>query len=92
MSGKIQVKHILIKGRTKAEELIELINTGAQFEQMAREHSLDSSGKKGGNIGFITRGKTVREFEKAAFALKKGEMTQIPVKTKYGWHIIKRVK
>jgi peptidyl-prolyl cis-trans isomerase C len=92
MSSKIHVKNILVKGRTKAEELIEMINIGAHFEQMAREHSIGPSRKKGGNLGYITRGKMVREFEKAAFALKKGEMTQIPVKTKFGWHLIKRVK
>lgn len=92
MSNKVQIKHILVKKMTKAEELIEMINTGKKFEQMAREHSLCPSRRRGGNLGVITRGKMVREFEKAAFALKKGEMTQIPVKTQHGWHVIKRVK
>ncbi len=92
MANKIHIKHILVKKKTKAEELIEMINTGIKFENMAREHSIGPSRKRGGSLGFITRGKMVREFEKAAFALKKGEMTQIPVKTQHGWHVIKRVK
>lgn len=88
----VKVKHILVKKHGIAEDLIEQINTGKHFEELAKQFSECPSRKKGGSLGDVARGKMVKEFEKAAFALKKGEMTQIPVKTKFGYHIIKRVK
>ena len=92
VTNKIQAKHILIEKHSLAEEIIEKINTGEKFEVLAKKYSTCSSRKKGGSLGEFGRGKMVKEFEKAAFALKKGEMTQIPVKTKFGYHIIKRTR
>ncbi|MFW9994704.1 MAG: peptidylprolyl isomerase [Candidatus Odinarchaeota archaeon] len=91
-SDKIRAKHILIKKFGLAEDLIGRINAGEKFESLAKEYSECPSKKKGGDLGEFGRGKMVKEFEKAAFALKKGETTQIPVKTKFGYHIIKRIK
>ena len=71
---------------------IEEINGGAKFEEMAKKHSTCPSRKKGGNLGEFGRGQMVKEFEKATFALQKNQMTQIPVKTKFGYHIIKRTR
>ena len=75
-----------------AEQIIEEINGGARFEEMAKKYSTCPSRKKGGNLGEFGRGQMVKEFEKAAFALQKNQMTQIPVKTKFGYHIIKRTR
>ena len=92
MVNKIQAKHILVDKKTQAEEIIEQINQGAQFEELARKYSTCSSRKKGGNLGEFGRGAMVKEFENAAFALQKNQVTQIPVKTKHGYHIIKRTR
>jgi len=92
MANKIQAKHILVDKQSLAENIIEQINGGARFEEMAKKYSTCPSRKKGGNLGEFSRGQMVKEFEKAAFALQKGQMTQIPVKTKFGYHIIKRTR
>ncbi|MHA1978260.1 MAG: peptidylprolyl isomerase [Candidatus Hodarchaeales archaeon] len=92
MVNKIQARHILVDKKTLAENIIEEINTGAKFEEMARKHSTCPSKKKGGSLGEFGRGAMVKAFETAAFALQKNQMTQIPVKTKFGYHIIKRTR
>ncbi len=92
MVNKVTARHILVDKKTLAEEIIEEINGGAKFEEMARKHSTCSSKKKGGNLGEFGRGQMVKEFEKATFALQRNQMTQIPVKTKFGYHIIKRTR
>jgi len=92
MPNKIQARHILVEKKTLAEDIIEQINTGNKFEELAKKHSTCPSRKKGGSLGEFGRGKMVREFEQAAFALKKGQVTQVPVKTKFGYHLIKRTR
>jgi len=92
MPNKIQARHILVEKKTLAEDIIEQINTGNKFEELAKKHSTCPSRKKGGSLGEFGRGKMVREFEQAAFALQKGQVTQVPVKTKFGYHIIKRTR
>ena len=92
MVNKIVAKHILVDKKTFAEDLIEQLNAGAKFEELAEKHSNCPSRKKGGSLGEFGRGQMVKEFEKAAFALQKNQITQIPVKTKFGYHIIKRVR
>ena len=87
--SKIKASHILVKKRSEADKLLKEIQTGTDFAELARKHSLCSSGKKGGSLGFFTRGKMVKEFEKAAFSLAKGELSDV-VKTEFGYHIIKR--
>lgn len=87
--SKIKASHILVKKRSEADRLLKEIQRGADFTELARNHSLCSSGKKGGSLGFFTRGKMVKEFEKAAFSLAKGELSEV-VKTEFGYHIIKR--
>ncbi len=87
--SKIKASHILVKKRSEADKLLKEIQTGTDFAELARMHSLCSSGKKGGSLGFFTRGKMVKEFEKAAFSLAKGELSDV-VKTEFGYHIIKR--
>jgi peptidyl-prolyl cis-trans isomerase C len=92
MANKITARHILVDKLTLAEDIIEQINGGAKFEEMARKYSTCPSKKKGGNLGEFGRGQMVKEFEQAAFKLGKNQMTQIPVKTKFGYHIIKRMR
>lgn len=92
MVNKIQAKHILVDKKTLAEDIIEQINMGSKFEELARKHSKCPSRKKGGNLGEFGRGAMVKEFEKAAFALQKNQVTQVPVKTKFGYHVIKRTR
>jgi len=87
--SKIKASHILVKKRSEADRLLKEIQSGAEFTELAKHHSLCPSGKKGGSLGFFTRGKMVKEFEKAAFSLAKGELSDV-VKTEFGYHIIKR--
>ncbi len=72
----------------KAQELRKKILDGADFAQVAAEESDDSSKSKGGDLGFVHRGQLVPPFEQAAFALKVGEVSE-PVKTPFGYHLIK---
>ena len=85
----IKASHILIKKYTQAEQILKDLKSGGDFKQLAKKHSEFSSGKSGGNLGSFGRGQMVKEFEKAAFNLKKGELSGL-VKTKFGYHIIKR--
>ena len=91
MPDKVHAAHILVKTEREAKVVIERLSRGEKFGNLARELSLCPSGKKGGDLGTFTRGKMVKEFEKAAFALQKGEISPI-VKTKYGHHLIKRLE
>ena len=67
------------------------LNSSRKFSEVAKQVSLCPSGKKGGDLGTFTRGKMVKEFEKAAFELQKGQVSG-PVKTQFGYHIIKRLE
>ena len=81
--------HILVKTREEAISIIEKLNKQSIFSELARIHSTGPSGKNGGELGWFAPGQMVKEFENATFALKKGETTQEPVETKFGFHIIK---
>jgi len=97
---KVKVRHILIKAdqkdseasavaKKKAESIREEALKGKDFIQLAKRHSEDTGTKdQGGDLGFITQGQVVPEFEKAAFSLKPGEISEI-VQTPYGFHILK---
>ena len=81
--------HILVKTREEAISIIEKLNKQSNFSELARIHSTGPSGKNGGELGWFAPGQMVKRFENATFALKKGETTQEPVETKFGFHIIK---
>jgi len=81
--------HILVKTREEAISIIEKLNKQSTFSELARIHSTGPSGKNGGELGWFAPGQMVKGFENATFALKKGETTQEPVETKFGFHIIK---
>ena len=88
MPTKVNAQHILVKTEDQAKEILAEIQQGNSFEDLAKAKSLCPSGKKGGNLGWFSHGQMVKEFQKAAFDLKKGQVSQ-PVKTQFGWHIIK---
>ena len=85
---KIRASHILVKTEEEAKKLLEEIKNGADFAKLASEHSMCPSGRDGGDLRFFGRGMMVKPFEEAAFALKKGEVSE-PVETQFGWHLIK---
>ena len=81
--------HILVKNKEEAIAIIKKINNKSKFSELAKTHSTGPSGKNGGNLGWFGPGQMVKEFEQATFALEKGKVSQVPVKTKFGFHIIK---
>lgn len=87
--SKIRCSHILVEKHPKAQEILSELNSGVDFSELARRYSVCPSKKKGGDLGFFAKGQMVKEFERAAFKLKNGEISDI-VKTKFGYHIIKR--
>lgn len=91
MPNQVHCSHILVKTEQEAKTILERLNKGEKFANIAREVSLCPSGKRGGDLGTFGRGKMVKEFENAAFVLQKGQMSPI-VKTKFGYHIIKRLE
>ncbi|MBZ0095459.1 MAG: peptidylprolyl isomerase [Sulfuricella sp.] len=93
---KTHARHILIKtseiaseidARNRMLQLKERLDNGANFAELARLHSEDGSASKGGDLGWLSPGETVPEFERAMDALKPGE-TSVPVKSPFGWHLI----
>jgi peptidyl-prolyl cis-trans isomerase C len=91
MPDKVHCAHILVKTEQEVKAVLERLNNGEKFANIAKEISLCPSGKRGGDLGTFGRGKMVKEFETAAFKLNKGEVSPI-VKTKFGYHVIKRLE
>ncbi len=90
MVKQVKASHILVKGQGKAQDLLDKINAGASFEDLAKQYSECPSGKRGGDLGYFGRGMMIREFEVAAFEGEKGAVVG-PIKTQFGYHIIKIV-
>ena len=86
---EVRARHILVDSEDKAKELKKQIDDGKDFEELAKENSSDPGSKQqGGDLGYFTKERMVPEFSEAAFELKKGQVSD-PVKTSFGWHIIK---
>lgn len=86
---QVKARHILVATEKEAQEIKDKLAKGEDFAALAKEYSTDDSTKNnGGQLGFFNRGDMVPEFEKAAFALAVGEISA-PVKTEYGYHLIK---
>lgn len=85
-----RARHILVEKEDDAKALIAQIKGGAKFEDLAKKNSKDpGSGENGGDLDFAPPNAYVPEFSQAMVKLKKGEMTEAPVKSQFGWHIIK---
>ncbi|MFO1243222.1 MAG: peptidylprolyl isomerase [Rickettsiales bacterium] len=90
-SGKreIRASHILVGSEDKARDLVKQLKAGKDFDALAKEASEDkATAAAGGDLGFFSEDRMVPEFSKAAFALKRGQISD-PVKTDFGWHVIK---
>ena len=86
----VNADHILVESEEKALEILAKIESGeVSFADAAKEHSTCPSGQRGGNLGDFGRGQMVPEFDTAVFELEVGEMTKAPVKTQFGYHLIK---
>lgn len=88
-SETIHARHILVETEAEAKQIIKELNDGADFAKLAEERSTGPSKSKGGDLGYFGKDEMVPEFSAAAFKLKPGEITQEPVKTQFGWHVIK---
>ena len=85
---KFRASHILVKTEEKAQELLDILSTGKDFEEVASTESMDITNKRGGDIGYFRKGQLVPEFEQACMKLEIGQVSPI-VKTSFGYHIIK---
>ena len=86
---EIKARHILLEAEEEARAVIEKIKGGADFAEVAKEKSIGPSAEAGGDLGYFTRDAMVPEFADAVFELQPGEISAAPVKTAYGWHVIK---
>ncbi|MGA7828166.1 MAG: peptidylprolyl isomerase [Geobacteraceae bacterium] len=85
---QVRASHILVKTEKEAKDILAQLKNGANFADLAKKYSTDSTAAKGGDLGWFSKGAMVPEFDKAVFSLKNGQVSGI-VKTKFGYHIIK---
>jgi peptidyl-prolyl cis-trans isomerase C len=86
---EVHARHILVASEDEAKKIRDEIKKGGDFDKIAKEKSTDkASGAQGGDLGWFTKDRMVPEFAEAAFKLKKGDISD-PIKTSFGWHIIK---
>lgn len=86
---EINARHILVKEKKDAEAIIKQLAGGADFAKIAKEKSIGPSKVKGGDLGWFSKGQMVKAFDEAVFKLEKGKVSKEPVKTRFGWHVIK---
>ena len=86
---EIRARHILVKTEDEAKKIVTELDGGADFAELAKTKSTGPSGATGGDLGFFGRGRMVPEFDKAVFEMKPGEYSKAPIKTQFGWHVIK---
>lgn len=87
--NEVHARHILLKNEADAKAVIKELDNGADFAKLAKEKSTGPSGPNGGDLGFFTHEQMVPEFADAAFKMKPGTYSKEPVKTQFGWHVIK---
>lgn len=86
---EIRARHILVKTEEEAKAIIKDLDAGKDFIEIAKEKSTDPNKSEGGDLGYFGKGRMVPEFEAAAFALEKGAYSKEPVKSQFGFHVIK---
>ena len=86
---EIRARHILVPTETEAREALAEIRAGADFDAVAQRRSSGPGAREGGDLGFFRRGDMVPEFAEAAFALRPGQISAAPVRSPFGWHIIR---
>ncbi len=86
---ELRVRHILVKYKREAASIIAKLSEGANFAQMAQENSMGPSKTRGGDLGYMGRDAMVEPFADAAFGLEVGQVTPLPIETRFGWHVIK---
>jgi peptidyl-prolyl cis-trans isomerase C len=85
-------RHILVANQAEAQQIIDQLKHGAKFEDLAKKDSIDPGSKsQGGDLGWFSPANMVKPFADALAALKKGDVTQQPVQTQYGWHVIQLI-
>jgi peptidyl-prolyl cis-trans isomerase C len=85
-------KHILVATEPFAQKVVDRLQKGEKFEDLAKKESMDSSKDNGGDLGWFTPDKMVKPFSDAVLSLKPGEYTHKPIQTQYGWHVIELVE
>ncbi len=85
------VYHILVKAKYEAEDLLRMLNSGKDFTELAKKISICASAKTGGDLGVLKTGQADEDFELAAMQLKIGTISDTPVRTKFGYHLLKRI-
>ncbi len=85
---RVKASHILVKTEAEAKQLMQQLQNGDDFAKLAKLYSQCPSGKSGGDLGYFGKGQMVKPFEDAAFKAQPGQVVG-PVKTQFGWHIIK---
>jgi peptidyl-prolyl cis-trans isomerase C len=86
---EVRARHILVRDEKAAQDVLAELKKGADFATVAKAKSTDGSARDGGDLGYFSRGDMVAEFSDAAFAMKPGEVSKAPVKSQFGWHVIK---
>ncbi len=87
---EVLARHILVETEEEAKDILRQLKKGADFEKMAREKSVDkASAEQGGLLEYFVKEIVVPEFGEAVFSMQKGELSDKPFKTQYGWHIVK---
>lgn len=86
---EVRARHILVKTEDEAKAVIKELGEGKDFAELAKAKSTDPNKSDGGDLGYFKKGMMVPEFETAAFAMKPGELSKEPVKTQFGFHVIK---
>ena len=86
---EIRARHILVQTQKKAKKLIKLVNTGQNFAELAKKNSVGRTARRGGDLGWFARGEMTKPVSDAAFKLKVGQVTKNPIKSDFGWHVIK---
>jgi peptidyl-prolyl cis-trans isomerase C len=88
-ASEYHARHILVANEEFAKKLIEQLDKGARFEDLAKKESMDPSKANGGDLGWFTPDRMVPAFAAAVTGLTKGTYTKVPVQTQYGWHVIR---